>query len=85
MSKFKVGDRVKYVSDKYGDIDSNPKWGGICGNVIGTIMRVTPYRVGLCEYFIEWDNGTENSAYTDDDLEFAKKEKKEKILYSGGF
>lgn len=64
MPNFKIGDKVKYVSDHYGDEITNPKWGGNYGNIAGKID-------GGCDnsWEIEWDNGEHNSGYEDDDLE----------------
>ena len=62
-TKFKEGDRVKYISDHYKDCDCNPKWGGSQGNIGGTIKS----HLGID---IKWDNNTFNGGYTEDDLAF---------------
>ena len=60
--KFKVGDRVKYISFIFGDHSYNPLWGGRHGKVVGTISNID------YEYLVDWDNGHTNT-YDDDDLE----------------
>lgn len=82
-NKFKVGDRVKLVSTRYGDSLKNPQWGGCYGEITGTIWDVKDYR-GDDKYDIMWDNKEHNTSYRDKDLEFAI-EVKPKIKYSGGF
>lgn len=51
-TKFKIGDRVKYVSGKWADSKSNPLWGGEYGKIIGTIEGVWGKD---CD--VKWDNG----------------------------
>ena len=69
--KFKVGNRVKYTSGKYGDDDgntySNPLWGGKQGKVIGTVK--TLYNAAF-NVHVKWDTGKTNT-YKDSDLELA--------------
>lgn len=65
--KFKVGDKVKYTSDNFGDYDRNPLWGGLYGKLVGII---TNHSDGW--YDVSWDNGETNS-YNEEDLELVKK------------
>lgn len=37
---FKEGDKVKYVSGRYGDSYSNPLWNGQLGQVVGEITEI---------------------------------------------
>ena len=39
MKEFVIGDKVKYVSGKYGDTESNPLWNGCYGKIEGTIIE----------------------------------------------
>lgn len=57
--KFKAGDRVKYVSNKYEDCESNPLWGGKCGKIAGTVKHINWIEV-------YWDNGELNEYYPED-------------------
>ena len=57
--KFKVGDRVKYTSNDYGDYDDNPLWGGSQGNVIGEIHAIMEH--DFLPIKVMWENGIENS------------------------
>jgi len=34
---FKLGDKVKLITDAYGDTKNNPVWGGECGCIVGTV------------------------------------------------
>jgi hypothetical protein len=65
VSKYKKGDRVILVTDKYGDYPINPIWKGAFGKVVGTIREVVPseeypYKVG-------WIHNQQN-AYKEEDL-----------------
>ena len=66
---FKLGDRVKYVSNHYKDGEWNPLWGGKYGKVVGTVISVVGSR---CR--IKWDNGGTNGGYDPSDLDFVKVE-----------
>lgn len=61
---FKEGDKVKYVSGRYGDSYSNPLWNGQLGQVVGEITEI------LSEdcIMVEWNNYKTNS-YSNRDLE----------------
>ena len=66
MKTFKIGDRVKYTSDGWGDSDRNPLWNGKYGQVIGIIDEVD--RHSSLETHVQWGNGTQNG-YNNCDLE----------------
>ena len=68
--EFKVGDRVKYTSEKYKDAMNNPLWGGRHGKIKGTIDHLP--KAGLPIYVI-WDNGAHNT-YKKMDLELINKQ-----------
>ena len=69
--KFKVGDKVKYVSDNYTDTQYNPLWGGLSGYIVGTIYDIRKTNYGKTKFWtdVKWDNGKINS-YDAVDLEF---------------
>jgi len=57
MNTFKIGDRVKYTSAKYGDSECNPLWNGKYGRIIGTVCHTN----GLpCWVNVNWSNGIKN-------------------------
>ena len=61
--KFKVGDRVKLIDDKFGDRPDNPVWGGSQGYVEGTVYEVEKNtKTGI---FVRWDNGSINCYHTE--------------------
>ena len=64
-TKFKIGDIVKYVSNRFNDSSDNPLWEGNYGRVKGKIMDIESGN----EYRIEWGNGITNCGYMDDDIE----------------
>lgn len=72
--KFKIGDRVVYTSRVYGDVNSNPLYGGRYGMVGGKI-----YQLGTSSdsIHVKWDNNCMNS-YRNGDLE-AEKGAKERM------
>ncbi|MDX9797910.1 MAG: hypothetical protein RBT05_03545 [Bacteroidales bacterium] len=61
---FKVGDKVKYVSGRYGDARANPLWNGQLGQVIGEIDEILDEDYIL----VKWDKYITNS-YSSRDLE----------------
>ena len=66
----RIGARIKYTSNQYGDEFSNPSWNGKFGKTIGTVIKYdNGYSISkeLCNC-IEWDNGSYNT-YADLDLE----------------
>jgi hypothetical protein len=75
--KFKIGDKVKYVSGRHGDSEVNPLWGGEQGKIKGTIVLFKDD--GWID--VKWDNGIQN-CYVERDLVLFKKGKeiKEKKL-----
>uniref|UniRef100_A0A6H1ZQZ6 Uncharacterized protein n=1 Tax=viral metagenome TaxID=1070528 RepID=A0A6H1ZQZ6_9ZZZZ len=68
--EFKLGDRVKYVSNVFLDEDSNPLWGGLCGKVEGVIDHLSTFGLPV---EVMWDNGMYNS-YNYSDLELINKQ-----------
>ena len=56
--EFQIGDKVKLLSGLYQDNDANPAWGGICGNIIGTIIKI--YQPTPLPITVKWDNGETN-------------------------
>ncbi len=50
--KFKVGDIVKLVSDRYSDSAANPRWEGSYGKIKGKIVRVLSRS---SPYSIDWE------------------------------
>lgn len=71
MQKFKIGDKVKYVSKRHGDSLANPVWNGCAGQVAGEIINGNG-----TDWTIDWDNGQRNSCYKNSDLEFINQPKK---------
>jgi hypothetical protein len=65
MHNYKVGDRVKYISNHWKDTETNPLWDGKYGRITGTII---PYIANDFTNKVLWDNGYTNS-YCLDDLE----------------
>lgn len=59
-----TGDRVKYVSKKWGDTPANPLWGGKYGEIAGIVESM--YDFPIFPYNVEWNNGKSNSYYLDD-------------------
>lgn len=60
FTKYKVGDRVKLVVEKYGLFASNPVWGKV-GFVLGTIAYIGLNTPGSLPIEVRWDNGTCNT------------------------
>ena len=56
IPKFNIGDRVKLITDRWGDIHANPVWGGASGEVIGTIVHIED-----CWCDVDWDNEYSNN------------------------
>jgi hypothetical protein len=73
---FKIGDRVKLISTKWGDKINNPVWDGKHGRVEGKVAEVSNPSSSN-PYLVRWDNGEENS-YDKGDLELITEEKMEK-------
>jgi hypothetical protein len=66
MTKFAVGDRIRYVSGRFrDDCDSNPLWDGRLGKIVGTVKRLNTEGLPVS---VAWDNGHRNS-YEYNDLE----------------
>lgn len=56
-----IGDKVKLITNDYGDSPDNPVWGGEEGNVVGYIDEVYTKEVG-----VKWNNGIHNSYFMRD-------------------
>lgn len=62
-NKFQIGERVIYVSGRHKDSSSTPKFMGICGIVVGTIIEIYIDHLltdTITYYLVRWDNGREN-------------------------
>ncbi len=66
--KFKKGDRVKLITNKWGDYENNPRWGGEFGKMLGTISADSLEDTDFTDS-VKWDNGKINS-YKKGDLGF---------------
>lgn len=66
MTKFKIGDKVKYVGVRYSDSKSNPRWGGLHGKISGRVFTISDIDFSMS---VVWDNGMKNGAYSAYDLE----------------
>lgn len=66
MAALKKGDRVILIIDKFKDSNSNPRWGGKHGKVVGTITALEGGKVN-----VSWDNNNEN-IYNPEDLRLWK-------------
>ncbi len=62
--KFKLGDRVKYMSGEYGSSPSNPLFNGKW-NCCGTVVFIISTR--RCPVRVDWDN-KESNVYEHHDL-----------------
>ena len=71
QSRFKRGDRVKYITGNYGDTDSNPLWGGIRGKIGGTVVNIPC--LDDPDLRVNWDNHLTNT-YQDPDLSLISQE-----------
>ncbi len=61
---FKVGDKVKYDNNHYGDSEINPMWGGKYGKIKGVITSIQSCLVPALNIFlVDWSNGKQNSYY----------------------
>jgi len=63
---FKLGDKVRYVSGKYGDLSNNPLYGGKHGNVVGEITSINDGDSQFV-YNVKWTDDRYNN-YCDKDL-----------------
>ena len=63
--KLEKGSKVKLINQHYDDTSSNPIWGGIHGNTVGIIKRVTSNGETI---EVDWDTGSYN-VYGKSDLE----------------
>jgi hypothetical protein len=61
MREFKLGDKVKLTSTRWGDSATNPIWGGSQGHISGIIDNITRRNVE-----VQWKNGSHNSYYKED-------------------
>lgn len=68
--KFKIGDKVKLTTHKYGDYQTNPIWNGTYGKTKGKIIEIGGYdRIN-----VEWENGNNNCYFTEDLEKIKEKE-----------
>ena len=67
----KKDDRVKYTSNRFGDTEYNPLWGGMYGKIIGTVYSMS-CKGGL-RAGVKWDNDRQNS-YGVEDLTLIEQE-----------
>ena len=69
--KFKLGDKVRYVSNKHGDCLGNPLWNGLSGKVVGTIDELYGQNddTDVLVYGVQWDKKHNHNAYKSVDLE----------------
>lgn len=65
IASAKVGDEVVLTTNKWGDTNSNPVWGGKFGKLVGKISSITANAM-----YIRWPNSTVN-CYDGDSLELA--------------
>jgi hypothetical protein len=69
-TQFRIGDRVKLISNMYSDEVNNPKWGGICGKILGTITTIdNPNDLRGLPFHVQWDMPGQNNVYREEDLE----------------
>ena len=73
MKKFKIGDKVKYTSNYWGEDRYNPLWDGKYGKVVGILMEIE-----CGSYYVNWNNGTRNS-YRKNDLELVEEQEQLKL------
>ena len=75
----RVKDRVKLISDRFGDTPGNPIFGGRQGAVIGTVTKAD-YALppGIANIVVAWDNGISNF-YHEDDLKVAQKHRVRRV------
>ena len=66
MKEFVIGDKVKYVSGKHGDSESNPLWNGEQYKIIGVVSIIAEKWIS-----VDWSNNNMN-CYRSDDLEHIK-------------
>lgn len=64
MNKFKVGDKVKYVSGAHGDSYNNPLWEGMYGNIVGKVVESNDTALPIS---VAWALGGHN-VYKPEDL-----------------
>ena len=62
---FKIGDRVKLMTTRYGDLYFNPVWGGDNGFVGRTIKEIRETNISL-PIEVDWDNEHYNSYLAED-------------------
>jgi len=57
-ARYKIGDRVRYISGAHGNSKNNPLIGTEY-ECAGTVVRTENY--GAISYSVSWDNGTTNA------------------------
>lgn len=65
-SRFKLNDRVRLVSNYFGDDKTNPVWGGECGNTSGCIINFSSDELNI---EVKWNTGYKND-YAEHHLDF---------------
>jgi len=68
---FRKGDRVRYISEEWGDSEDNPLWGGEHGHIVGTVGEYVSTEEDDLTMGVKWDNGKFNT-YTIADLELVR-------------
>lgn len=77
MFKFKVGDRVRYVSGRWGNSPLNPLWNTqkIAGTIKELLTNKPMFHYGEpFKYVVTWDNGAFACNYLEDDLDYDEDE-----------
>ena len=69
--KFKLNDRVRYVSNKHGDNHCNPLWNGLSGKVVGTIDELYSNDDSNKDlvYGVQWGDKHHHNSYRRTDLQ----------------
>ena len=69
---FKIGDKVKLVTNRYGDHENNPVWNGEFGKIEGTIYTIdNTLSLPIC---VKWIVLNTKELYEDKDLELIEEE-----------
>ena len=66
---FKIGDKVKLVTNRYGDHKNNPVWNGQFGKIEGTITDKYSNLI-----FVKWTKYKTNNNYDVEDLALIEEE-----------
>ena len=68
IMKFKISDKVRLATKRYGDCEEDPLWGGSYGKISGTVYKIEEVNTHIAR--VEWTNGNRNS-YEEKDLKYA--------------